>query len=75
VTHPLIGGYDLGEVIAMPGRRHAGFKSRSQWKMFFANPRLRRYARDKAHATRGGPKVRYHRLPEHVSVRGRRIGR
>lgn len=42
------------------------FKSRAQWRFFFANPRLRRYARKKAHkteATRGGPKVAYRSLP------------
>jgi len=47
------------------GRRgkHKGFASKAQWRMFFANPKLRKYAHDKAHATKGGPKVRYRRLP------------
>ena len=35
--------------------------------MFFArgrtNPKWRKWAHEKAHATAGGPKVRYHRLP------------
>ena len=45
------------------GRKYHGFHSRAQWRMFFANPRLRRYARKKAHQTPGGPGVRYRRLP------------
>jgi hypothetical protein len=50
-----------------------GFKSKAQWRYFYANPRLRRYARRKAHATKGGPKVRYRRLPARKhAVRGRR---
>lgn len=48
-----------------------GFKSKAQWRFFFANPRLRRYARRKAHATKGGPKVRYRRLPARKGVRRR----
>jgi hypothetical protein len=55
----------------MPGRRHTGFKSRAQWKFFWANPRLRRYARAKAHATKGGPVTRYRRLPMRKGVRRR----
>lgn len=60
----------------MPGRRHKPFKSKAQQRLFFANPRLRRYAKDKAHATgeRGGTKAskaRYAALPERVgSKRG-----
>jgi hypothetical protein len=45
----------------VPG--HHAFKSKAQWRLFFANPRLRRWAHQKAHATPGGPKIRYHRLP------------
>jgi hypothetical protein len=41
-----------------------GFKSRAQWRKFFADPRLRRFAHSKAHASKGGPKVRYRVLPE-----------
>lgn len=40
-----------------------GFYSKAQWKLFFANPKLRRYAHKKAHETSGGPKTRYRRLP------------
>ncbi len=55
----------------MPGRRHTGFKSKAQWKMFFANPRLRRYARQKARATKGGKITRYRRLPARKGTRRR----
>ena len=57
---------------------HRGFRSKAQWRLFFANPRLRKYARKWAHKTPGGPVVRYRRLPERVSapksrsVRGRK---
>lgn len=40
-----------------------GFASKAQWRMFFANPKLRKYARKKAHETAGGPKTRFRRLP------------
>ncbi|WP_202461426.1 hypothetical protein [Streptomyces sp. SID8374] len=53
----------------MPGRRRTGFKSKAQWKLFFANPRLRRYARQKARATKGGKITRYRRLPARRSAR------
>lgn len=57
----------------MPGRRgsHGGFKSKAQWRFFFANARLRRYAREKAHKTAGGPVVRFRRLPLRKGVRKR----
>lgn len=41
-----------------------GFASRAQWRKFFADPRLRRFAHRKAHDSKGGPKVRYRILPE-----------
>jgi len=60
----------------MARKRHTGptgFKSKAQWRLFWANPKLRRYARRKAHATAGPPKIRYRRLPERKhAVRGRR---
>jgi hypothetical protein len=40
---------------------HRPFASKAQWRLFFANPRLRRYAKDKAHAT-GGHSAITHRL-------------
>ncbi|MCZ4510417.1 hypothetical protein O3Q52_19935 [Streptomyces sp. ActVer] len=55
----------------MPGRKHTGYRSRAQWRYFFANPRLRRYARAKSHATKGGPIVRYRRLPARRGARRR----
>lgn len=55
----------------MPGRRHTGFKSRAQWRLFFASPRLRQHARAKAHATKGGPVTRYRRLPMRKGIRCR----
>jgi hypothetical protein len=50
---------------------HTGFKSKAQWRLFFANPRLRRWAHQKAHATPGGPVVRYRRLPARKGARTR----
>lgn len=50
-----------------------GFRSKAQWRYFYANPRLRKYARRKAHATAGGPVTRYRRLPgRRHAVKGRR---
>ena len=43
--------------------------------MFYANPRLRKYAHKEAHkaqAVGGGPKVAYHHLPKHTGLRTRR---
>lgn len=50
---------------------HTGFKSKAQWRFFFANKRLVKYARQKAHATPGGPIVRYRRLPTRKGARKR----
>jgi hypothetical protein len=50
------------------GKRHTGFKSKAQWRYFFfkakRDPRFRKWAHEKAHATPGGKKIRYKRLPE-----------
>ena len=48
------------------------FRSKAQWKYFFANPRLRKYAKKWARNTPGGPKVRYRRLPARKGARKRR---
>lgn len=51
-----------------------GFVSRAQWKKFFADPRLRRFAKREAHKAEragGGPKVAYRRLPLRKGVRKR----
>ena len=55
----------------MARARRSSFKSKAQWKLFFANPRLRRYARNKAHATKGGKGIRYRRLPARKGIRRR----
>ncbi|MBS69386.1 MAG: hypothetical protein CMK98_13770 [Pseudomonas sp.] len=55
----------VGKVVGMS----SGFKSRAQWRKFWADPRLRKYARKKAHATKGGKIVRYRRLPERKGVK------
>lgn len=57
--------------MAKGGRRTTGFKSKAQWRYFFASPKLRRYARKKAHATAGGPKIRFRRLPARKGIRKR----
>ncbi|HEX5506190.1 MAG TPA: hypothetical protein VFW96_26465 [Thermomicrobiales bacterium] len=44
--------------------RHRAFASKAQWRKFFADPLLRKWADAKARATKGGPKIRYRRLPE-----------
>jgi hypothetical protein len=63
----------------MPGRRTQGFKSRAQWRMFFArariNPKWRKWAHEKAHATKGGPRVRYRRLPTRKGAPSARTAR
>lgn len=58
----------------MARRKHKayhGFYSKAQWRMFWANPKLRRYARKKAHATPGPPKVRYRVLPRRKGIKKR----
>lgn len=50
---------------------HTGFKSKAQWRLFFANPRLKRWAHQKAHATPGPPKIRYRRLPPRKGIKRR----
>ena len=63
----------------MPGRRHKPFASKAQQRFFFANPRLRRYARGKAHATgehssitkRLGYSPAYRKLPARKRLRRR----
>jgi len=53
------------------GRSTGGFRSRAQWRLFWANPRLRKYARKKAHKTVGGKVVRYRRLPDRLHAKKR----
>lgn len=52
-----------------------GFVSKAQWRFFFANKRLRKYAKKEAHkawARGGGPKVAFHKLPARKSAPGAR---
>lgn len=52
-----------------------GFKSKKQWRWAFATKQP--WAREKAHKTKGGPVVRYRRLPnsKHSGVKGSRVRR
>lgn len=56
-------------------KTYAGFKSKKQWKWAFATHQP--WAHEKAHKTKGGPKVRYRRLPasKHSGKKGRRYPR
>ncbi|UOW93336.1 hypothetical protein SEA_LABELLE_10 [Mycobacterium phage Labelle] len=51
---------------------YRGFKSRKQWRWAFATKQP--WAREKAHKTKGGKKIRYRRLPEskHSGKKGSR---
>jgi len=61
----------------MPGRqKHGlpnGFVSKAQWRYFFANPRLRKYAKKEAHKViaRWGKVSGYRALPRRKGVRRR----
>lgn len=64
------------------GRKTAGhtpFKSKAQLRLFFANPRLRRYAKAKAHATGLRHELgkvsaaRYRALPERKGTTAKRV--
>jgi fructosamine-3-kinase len=51
-----------------------GFVSKAQWRYFFANKRLRKYAKKEAHkaqARGGGIKVAYRGLPTRKGARKR----
>jgi hypothetical protein len=50
-----------GIIPGQSGVGHRPYASRKQWRYFFANPKLRRYAIGKAHAT-GGHSAITHRL-------------
>jgi hypothetical protein len=43
--------YPPGTIPGQPAAGHHPFKSKAQQKLFFANPKLRRWAIGKAHAT------------------------
>lgn len=63
----------------MPGRRHQPMRSKAQWRYLFArarySPKFRKIAHDKAHATKGGPRVRYRRLPTRKGAPSARTAR
>lgn len=48
-----------------------GFVSKAQWRFFFANKKLRRFAKKEAHKTPGGKKARFRRLPARKHIRKR----
>ena len=48
--------------MAKKRKGYRGFKSKKQWRWAFATKQP--WAREKAHKTKGGKKVRYRRLPE-----------
>lgn len=64
--------YEPGLIPGQPAAGHHAFKSRAQARLFFANPKLRRWAIGKAHATgmhseitaAVGHSPAYHALPE-----------
>ncbi|HWB38442.1 MAG TPA: hypothetical protein VHA75_20690 [Rugosimonospora sp.] len=53
----------------MPG----GFRSKAQWRFFFANPKLRRFAHKEAHKViaRKGKVTGYRSLPKRKGIRKR----
>jgi hypothetical protein len=46
-----------GIIPGQPAAGHHPFDSRAQWRLFFANPKLRRWAIGKAHATGGHSEI------------------
>jgi hypothetical protein len=64
-----------GDAVAK-GKKHKPFASKAQQKFFFVNPKLKRFAKAKAHATgeHGGTpasKAAYKRLPARKKARKR----
>lgn len=61
--------YPPGVIPGQPAAGHKPFKSKAQQRLFFANPKLRRWALGKAHATGedhqfgAASKARYAALP------------
>ena len=49
------------------GGTYHGYRSKAQWRWAFATKKP--WAREKAHRTKGGPKIRFRRLPERKGVR------
>lgn len=71
--------YPAGTIPGQPAAGHTAFKSKAQQRLFFANPRLRRWAIGKAHATGEHHELgkisaaRYHALPERKGSTFKRI--
>ena len=68
--------YPPGTIPGQPAAGHHPFYSRAQWRLFFANPRLRRWAIGKAHATGGHREIthRLHYSPAYRSLPERERG-
>lgn len=68
------GHYPPGTIPGQPAAGHHPFKSRAQWRLFFANPKLRRWAIGKAHATGGHHEItrRLHYSPAYRHLPERR---
>jgi hypothetical protein len=71
--------YPAGVIPGQPAAGHKPFKSKAQQRLFFANPRLRKWALGKAHATGEhhelGPasKARYRALPDRKGSSYKRV--
>lgn len=68
-----VGQFSAGSGGRKGGRGYRGFKSKAQWRWAWATHQP--FARKKSHETAGGPKIRYHRLPERKSVATSKTGR
>lgn len=71
--------YPAGTIPGQPAAGHHAFKSKAQQRLFFANPKLRRWAIGKAHATGEHhelgsiSKARYAALPERKGASFKRV--
>lgn len=67
-------GLAPGLIPGQPAGKHKPFKSQAQWRMFFADPKLRKYAIGKAHATGPEHGVGYHSIPKRKGVKRKARG-
>lgn len=65
--------YPAGTIPGQSAAGHHPFKSQAQWRLFFANPKLRRYAIGKAHATGPEGGVGYHSIPKRKGSTFKRV--
>jgi hypothetical protein len=65
-----------GIIPGQPAAGHHPFDSRAQWRLFFANPKLRKWAIGKAHATGGHREItkRLHFSPAYRGLPERERG-